>query len=90
MSKLVYKAQAKGESWDRPLTTPCCDSPAEAQMYFFGHYPNKRSCEITGYVNNGDDSGMVYFTFGCPTYKKVTKNSKFEMVQESQGWQRIA
>ena len=92
MSKIVYRASAPGETWDRPLTSPTCDNPQEAKMWFFGHYPNKRSCIVTNYIDYVDGSGMIFYQFGCVTFKKVTKKTVFEADPQSEErtWRRVA
>ena len=81
-----YKASVASD-WTTPIGSPMCSSPKEAQMWLFGHYPNKRSCEITGFIQN-DNGDYNYSPIGCPVYKKVTKKTKFEQVQES-AWPRF-
>lgn len=90
MSKIVYRAEAPGTTWDKPLVSPMCVSPSEAQMWFFGHYPNKRSCLIVGCVDSG--LGICYFKFGCIVFKKVTRKTKFEQDIKESGtaYHRIA
>jgi hypothetical protein len=76
-----FKASVTND-WKQPIQSPMCQTPEEAQFWLFGHYPNKRSCEIIGFIQN-DNGDYHYYPIGCPIYKKVTKKTKFILVQES-------